>query len=136
DVDLEEVGAPEVVARLLGVDAHDLGHVGLVVQALDGERAPPARDPGDQDPAIGHSPIVVAGQAGALLRVGVTARTGWSGGGWRSMYSQTYTMTAAGEKLGGGETAHCRQWARCAALPGAARRQWARSEWGWGIRSA
>src|SRR2546428_4902 len=38
--------------ELADVDADDLGHVGVLDQPLDHERAPPSRDAGDQDSSL------------------------------------------------------------------------------------
>ena len=52
DVELEVVGATEVVVRLADVDADDLRDVRVLDQALHDKGAPPARDAGDEDAAL------------------------------------------------------------------------------------
>src|SRR5581483_6257297 len=64
DVELEVVGAPEVVSRLTDVDADDLGDVGILDQALDEQRAPPPSHAGDEDASLlrHERPVYVASE--------------------------------------------------------------------------
>ena len=55
DVELQVVGASEVVARLADVDADDLGHVRVLDEALHEQRAPPPGHTSDEDASLlGH----------------------------------------------------------------------------------
>ena len=55
DVELQVVGASEVVARLSDVDADDLGHVGVFDEALHEQRAPPPGHTSDENASLlGH----------------------------------------------------------------------------------
>src|SRR5689334_12808933 len=58
DVELQVVGAAEVVPRLADVDADDFGDVWVFDQALHYERAPPARDPGDEHTSLLRHPYL------------------------------------------------------------------------------
>ncbi|OLD24978.1 MAG: hypothetical protein AUJ02_06525 [Chloroflexi bacterium 13_1_40CM_3_65_12] len=49
-VELEVVGAAEVVSRFADVDADDLRDIRVLDQSLHDERSPPPRDAGDEDP--------------------------------------------------------------------------------------
>ena len=52
DVELQVVGAPQVVARLADVDADDLGDVGILDEPLHDQRAPPSRHAGDENSSL------------------------------------------------------------------------------------
>ncbi len=49
DVEIEVVGAAQVVARLAGVDADNLGDIRIIDQALHDQRTPPPSHPGDEN---------------------------------------------------------------------------------------
>jgi hypothetical protein len=55
DIELEVIGASEVIARLAGVDSDHLGDVGVVDQALHDQRTPPPGHPGDEYSSLSRS---------------------------------------------------------------------------------
>src|SRR5579864_2541754 len=90
DVEVQVIGAAQVVARLPDVDADDLGHVGVGQQTLDGERTPPAGDARDEDAPLPRSHRSQYVRLITSLSIWATARETVSSSGdfaWRSANS-------------------------------------------------
>src|ERR1700687_338684 len=62
DVELEIVGASQVITRLAGIDADNLAHAGVFHQALHEEGSPPAGDAGNENAPFlsGHLQLSLA----------------------------------------------------------------------------